>query len=424
MTTVELVVHPHLRSTTGRPALLPPHRQRARRHVRPGLRPGQPAERGKHRLAHQGLAVRQPDAGRLVARGDRDPLRGDRRDGRGPDAPLGAAGRAATGSAAGTRAAGRASSPPTRTCPTMPRVSFSPDAPVVQVLGLRSAGKPQDRADRSPNPAGDSRCRSECFISDTWSRNPPTDQRGPPLLRGRRRPWPSSPPDGGPEGAPPHDPPASPRPTASGSTTCAISRWRLERPGASGRRKEDKQAIDLQYKVYPYYGSSRRGWASARWPPGTRSPAPSSPSCERARRSHSLRRPDVQGLRGRETIRDTPELADGTYEVPGARCRARQASRRSPSRRPTSARSSRGSTTTLGLSPRVIPPFTPIDVRAQRSPRSCAITRWAARACGSRSRASAAPAQGADAVGRASRRSGAGRRPRAAPVARRQAHSA
>jgi len=140
--------------------------------------------------------------------------------------------------------------------PTMPRVQFSADAPVVQVLSLRGEGRPRislsvavgQEIAPTPFPV-------KVAISDTWSRNPAAEfVKDLSLEPGSKETVTFEPPDGGPEGA--HH--TILRVTSPDGGRVFYQReftWKLRIPAERWDvGKEDKQAIEFQYKWYPYFG--------------------------------------------------------------------------------------------------------------------------------------------------------------------------
>ncbi len=244
--------------------------------------------------------------------------------------------------------------------PTMPRVSFDAQAPVVQVLGLR--GEKAPRIGLSVTNPGAAAIPVKVFLSDTWSRNPPTEmEKDLAVAAGGTENIVFTPPHGGPEGA--HH--TILRLTSPDQQRVFYLRdftWRLERPADRWTlTREDKQAIQLQYKMYPYYRKLkvRVGIDSL----ATRDQVTGADVA-------LLREGSDQPLaRGKvsfqdyvaETTMDTPELKAGRYEI-----RVRLQGTGVPTE-PVSQLYERKvfpwEHNKLGLSERVIPPFTPIEAK-------------------------------------------------------------
>ncbi len=140
--------------------------------------------------------------------------------------------------------------------PTMPRISFQADTPVVQVMSLRGEDAPHIEL-RIANP-GARDLALTAFISDAWHHNPPdehTEDLAVPA--GGEATVVFEPRDGGPEG--PHH--TIIRVTsAEGGRVCYLRefRWMPARPPADERwtiLREDRKAVNLQYAVYPYHNA-------------------------------------------------------------------------------------------------------------------------------------------------------------------------
>ncbi len=136
--------------------------------------------------------------------------------------------------------------------PTMPRVSFAADAPVVQVLSLRGESAPRHEL-AVANP-GTKPVPVKVLIADTWFRNPPKElEESFTLAPGERKSVVFEPPHGGKEG--PHL--TVLKVTSPDGQRVYYQReftWQFERDqplwsiGA-----EERQAVGLQYAVYPYH---------------------------------------------------------------------------------------------------------------------------------------------------------------------------
>ncbi|MBM3501494.1 MAG: hypothetical protein FJX74_22800, partial [Armatimonadetes bacterium] len=243
--------------------------------------------------------------------------------------------------------------------PTMPRVAFDADAPVVQVLGLRAEGKP--RIALAVGNPGAAPAEVEVSLSDTWSRNPPAEfTRTMRVPAGGREEVAFEPPHGGPEGA--HRTVIRiARPGAVFPLYVRDFSWRLERPTERWTTtREDRQAVQLQYKVYPYYRKLKarvaiESLASRDNVTGADLTLVKVGGPEPLARAR-LAFQDFAA----ETILETPELAEGDYEV-----RVTLAGEGVPTE-PVIGKYERRvfpwESNALGLSERVIPPFTPIKV--------------------------------------------------------------
>ncbi len=244
--------------------------------------------------------------------------------------------------------------------PTIPRISFRADAAVVQVLGLRGDGKP--RIELSLANPGPRALRAKVFLSDTWSRNPPTEMtRELALGPGARETVLFEPPHGGPEGE--HH--TLLRVTSPDEKTVFYLRdfrWRLERPDERWTiAKEDEKAIALQYAVYPSYGKVKArvdvsALASRDRVTGVRIEF-ARKGADRPLVARELRLSDHVA----ETVLDVPEMPEGEYEV-----RASLVGGEGVPAEPVVGAYERRvfpwENNKLGLPERVIPPFTPLRV--------------------------------------------------------------
>jgi len=200
--------------------------------------------------------------------------------------------------------------------PTMPRISFEADAPVVRVMSLRGEGKPHIELDIA-NPGAEDLALT-AFISDTWHHNPPEEHteglaipaRGASAVVFEPR-------DGGPEGE--HH--TLIRVTSADELRTFYVRefkWKLVRAPADERwtiTREDKKAVTLQYSVYPYHDTllahvDIAALASKERVTGaTLSFAPQGSDQALAQGELAF---DGDSAEARL---DLPELAEGTYEV-------------------------------------------------------------------------------------------------------------
>ena len=244
--------------------------------------------------------------------------------------------------------------------PTMPRISFEGNAPVVQVVGLRGEDAPRvELSVRNPGPEA---LGVKAFLSDTWSRNPPTERaKDLSLAPGTIQAVRFEPPHGGPEG----DHHTILRVTSPDEDRVFYLRefsWQLDRPEERWTiAKQDKQAVELQYAVYPYHRKVKarvdiKALASkdqvAR---GELSFARK--GSDDALVSMQLQFADYVA----EVLLDIPDLAEGNYEV-----RVRLAGGEGVPTDPVVGLYERKvfpwEHNDLGLSERVIPPFTPIRI--------------------------------------------------------------
>lgn len=250
--------------------------------------------------------------------------------------------------------------------PTMPQISFDQAAPVVQVLKLRGETAPDIQVGVA-NPTA-AEVRAKVFISDTWSRNPPAElTKDLAVAPGARGIVTATPPHGGPEG----DHHTIIRVTSPDGQKVYYLRdfvWRFERSAERwATLKEDTQAVQLQYAVYPYYQKLRvrvdieslttrdkvTGARVAFRPQG--GPASSRPLLE-----GDLKFKDYTA----EGAFDLPELSAGSYAV---------AVKLQGEGVPTEAVTGLYERNVfpwehnqLGLSQRVIPPFTPIKIAGSK----------------------------------------------------------
>ncbi|NSW57764.1 MAG: hypothetical protein HPY44_17285 [Armatimonadetes bacterium] len=253
-------------------------------------------------------------------------------------------------------------SAPYEDIPTMPRVSFSPTAPIVQVLGLRSEGKPRIELGVALPASATGVLPVRVAISDTWSRNPPTEvTRDIILAPAAREIVTFEPPDGGPEGA--HR--TIIRVTSPDGERTFYQReftWKLEVPAERWEvGKEDRQAIEFQYKVYPYYGKLK-----------VRVGVKSLASRDQVRRARLQVRqqpdgPDVlvTDLQftdyEHESIHDIGNLAEGAYEI-SVTLMGGEGVPAEPVSQVYERKVFAWEHNQMGLSQRVIPPFTAIDL--------------------------------------------------------------
>ncbi|MBI2302250.1 MAG: hypothetical protein HYU66_25385 [Armatimonadetes bacterium] len=242
---------------------------------------------------------------------------------------------------------------------TMPRVRFAAGAPVTQILGLSADGKAHLTM-ALVNP-GAAPLPVRVLCSDTWSRNPPHEEtRDLTLPAGGRQELAFDPPHGGPEGA--HHTVLQVT-SPDGGTVYYLRHlsWKLERPAAPWTIvSEDRQAIGLQYAVYPSYGKLHvrvdiGALASKDQVTGVKlafGPKGGKPLLERESRFRD-------GVC--DEMLDLPELPAGDYEV-----RAALAGEGVPTDPVIGLYERRvfpWEHNKLGLSDRVIPPFTPIAVQ-------------------------------------------------------------
>jgi hypothetical protein len=247
--------------------------------------------------------------------------------------------------------------------PTMPRVCFGEEhAPVVQVLRLRGDKQPQiELAVANP---GSSPLPVRVFLSDAWSRNPPTEMiKELSLAGGTRAVLTFQPPHGGPAG----DHHTILRVTSPDGQQVFYYRefvWRFERsPQRWAVVQEDQPAVKLQYKVYPYYRKLK-----VRVDTGALAAREQVTGAE-----VTFGKLGAQpALRGRltfhnfvaEALFDTPELTGGTRQVQ-VRLRGGEGVPHEPVVGLYERRLFPWEHNRLGMSARVIPPFTPIVVRGK-----------------------------------------------------------
>jgi len=251
--------------------------------------------------------------------------------------------------------------------PTMPQITFDPEAPVVQVLNLRGNKAPQIEVSVA-NPAAAGRpLRVRAFLSDTWSHNPATEMhKDLKLAAGAKQTITFSPPHGGPEG----DHHTIIRVTSPDERKVYYLRdfvWKLEVPAERWTTlKEDKQAIQLQFAVYPYYRKLKARVAIDSLTSRDKVTGAKLTFGPSGRPATS--RPVVQaGLQFRdyvaEAILDLPDLAAGSYTV------AVSLQGDGVPTEPVTAVYERRifpwEHNQLGLSRRVIPPFTPITLQGK-----------------------------------------------------------
>ena len=254
--------------------------------------------------------------------------------------------------------------------PTMPQISFDAAAPVVQVLKLRGETKPE--IELSVANGGGAAIPVKASLSDTWSRNPPTEMtKELTLAPGAKEVIVFTPPHGGPEG----DHRTIIRVTSPDGQRTYYRRdfvWRFDRPAERWTMlKEDKQAIQWQYAVYPTYHKLKvrvdlAGLASKDKVTGAKLAfLPEKAGGVQAPALQPLAQADLQFKDYvAETVVDTPDLPQGNYTV---------AVTLKGEGVPTEAVTGLYERNAfpwegheLGLSQRVIPPFTPIKIAGNK----------------------------------------------------------
>lgn len=245
--------------------------------------------------------------------------------------------------------------------PTMPRISFRQDAPVVRVMSLRGEGAP--RIELAVANPGARPLPVAAFISDTWHSNPPDEfEQTLTVAPGGEERLVFEPRHGGPEGT--HH--TLIRVTGADAADVHYLRefiWALEQPPVDERwtvLREDRRAVALQYAVYPYHNRALarvdiNALASRDNATGV------AVSFARKGADAPLASADLQfeGYTAR-TVLELPELTAGTYEV-----RARLQGEGVPTD-PIVQQYERivfdWEHNDLGKSNLIVPPFTPIEV--------------------------------------------------------------
>ncbi|HOL67361.1 MAG TPA: DUF6067 family protein, partial [bacterium] len=245
--------------------------------------------------------------------------------------------------------------------PTMPRVSFSDRYPVVQLTKLQSEGKPQIEL----SVLATETLPVKVFISDVWSYNPPAEKVWEQTIAaGTKETFLLQPPHGGPEGAH-HTIIRVTSPDGREVYYCREFRWHLEKPEECWTlTREEKKAVGLQYKIYPYYNRMKvrvdiSGLAAREEVTGAivtlsrqgeKKPLVSCPMTFKGTEA--------------EVITETPALGEGNYEV----AVTLQGGKNVPAE-PVVGLYERKvfpwEHNKLGLSERVIPPFEPIQIKGQ-----------------------------------------------------------
>lgn len=247
--------------------------------------------------------------------------------------------------------------------PTMPQIRFDEAAPVVQVLSLRGETAPDIQvAVANPTAAA---VAAKVFIADTWSRNPPNETtRELTVAPGGKEIVKVTPPHGGPEG----DHHTIIRVTSPDGQKVYYLRdfvWHFERPAERWTMlKEDKQAIQLQYAVYPYYQKlkARVDISSL----ATKDKVTGAQLTFAAEKSDKPLAQTVLKFKdyASEVILDVPELKAGNYVV------AVKLQGEGVPTDPVTGVYERHvfpwEHSTMGLSQRVIPPFTPIKIAGSK----------------------------------------------------------
>ncbi len=243
--------------------------------------------------------------------------------------------------------------------PTIPRVTFDERAPVVQVLGLR--GETGPRLELSISNPGAVAIPVKVFVSDTWSRNPPHEiMREMTVAAGAIEHVVVTPPHGGPEGA--HH--TILRVTSPDEQRIFYLRdfsWKFEVPAERWTIiREDKQAVRLQYKIYPYYRKlkvrvSLAGLATKDKVTGAELAFSREGNDRTLARAPLTFRQDVA-----ETLLEVPELTAGRYLI-SVRLQG-EGVPTDPVTQVYERKVFPWEHNNLGLSERVIPPFTPIRV--------------------------------------------------------------
>ena len=245
--------------------------------------------------------------------------------------------------------------------PTMPRVSFDPLAPVVQVLGLRGEKAPQiELAVSNPGAAA---IPVKAFLSDVWSRNPATELRQDlNVAPGATEKIVFTPPHGGVEGAH-HTVLQLTSPDEKRVFYLRDFTWHLDRPAERWTlSREDKQAIQLQYAIYPYYRKLK-----ARVSIDSLATKDKVTGAELALLREGADKPLVAKKvvfkdYVAEAVLDTPELAAGKYEI-RAKLQGPEGVPTDPVTQLCERKVFPWEHNKLGLSDRVIPPFTPIQAK-------------------------------------------------------------
>jgi len=245
----------------------------------------------------------------------------------------------------------------------MPRISFSNQAPVVQVLSLRGDGETKPRIEVGVANTTNSPLPVRVFISDAWSHNPPTEKTWDSNLSpAAREKFLLEPPHGGPEGR--HH--TIIRVTSPDNAKIYYLReflWRLEHPEDRWALvKEDKEAIVLQYKVYPYYRKLKvRVDVSALASKEKVTGALVSLIKQGEQKPLVSSQLSLSNFAG-EVLLDTPKLTAGIYEVK-ASLQGGEGVPKEPVVGLYERKVFPWENNRLGLSDRVIPPFTPIRVK-------------------------------------------------------------
>jgi len=245
--------------------------------------------------------------------------------------------------------------------PTMPRVSFNDKFPVVQVIKLEEAGKPSMEVTVSARQS----LPVKVFISDTWSHNPPAEKTWEKtILAGQKETFVLQPPHGGPEG--------------SHRTLIRVSspdekeiyylrefRWRLEKPEDCWTlAKEEKKAVALHYKIYPGYNRMKvKVDISAL---ATREKVTGANLILRKQGTDQAifsRALVFQGTQA-ELVTEIPPLQEGNYEIVVS-LQGEKGIPEEPIVGLYERKVFPWENNKLGLSERVIPPFTPIEIKGK-----------------------------------------------------------
>ncbi|MBM4045466.1 MAG: hypothetical protein FJ279_10145 [Planctomycetes bacterium] len=249
--------------------------------------------------------------------------------------------------------------------PSMPVVAWDAQAPVTQMVSLHKDRKEPFIAVTVSNPHS-SPLTAKVFLSDAWSMDPPKEQeKTVAIAPGKTETVSLQGRDMGPEG----DHRTIIRVTSDdGARTFFFRdfRWNMHRPEAVWTiEKEQRQAVDFQFKHYPYYGKVKAkvdvsALSVREQVTGARvvvRPAGNPPYGGDVLAEQKLPFKDALA----EAIFSIPELKDGDYEV-AAFLEGGKDVPKEPVVRTFARRRFEWERNKLGLSDAVIPPFTPLKV--------------------------------------------------------------
>jgi len=255
--------------------------------------------------------------------------------------------------------------------PSMPVVTWDPQAPVVQMLSLHEEHRRPALSVKVWNPHA-AELPVHVFLQDAWSMNPPQElDRALTLAPGAAEVVTLQAPDMGPEG----DHRTLLRVTSPDGQREYFVRefnWNLHRPAEVWTiAEEEKQAVEVAFKYYPYHHKIRvkvnleslaardqvTGATVQVRPAGEETALAEQPFPPLAKGGPE----GVENFQA-ETIFDVPDLPDGTYQL-AVLLQGGEGVPKEPVIREFERRHFEWEHNRLGLSETVIPPFTPLEIK-------------------------------------------------------------